>query len=77
MMSQYIKASDAFYRLALPYRKGLDWLFSGKLRGRRRGKHWEASLEHVQELERELGRNRDVVPGVVRRTPPDELDQAG
>jgi hypothetical protein len=58
MSRQYIKASEAFFRLQLPYRTGLDFLFSGKLRGRRRGKHWEADLEHVRQLEQELGLSR-------------------
>ena len=54
-MRRYMKATEAFYRLRLPYRRGLDWLFSGKLRGRRRGKHWEAEVEHVEMLELEFG----------------------
>ena len=54
-MKQYLKATEAFYRLRLPYRKGMDWLFSGKLRGRRHGKHWQVELASVQALERELG----------------------
>jgi hypothetical protein len=46
-----------------------DLLYSGKLRWRRRGGRIEVELESVQQLQRELGRNRDDAAA--------ELDRAG
>lgn len=52
---RYMPAAEAFFRIRVPYRTGLDWLFSGRLRGRRQGKHWEVEIGSLEALERELG----------------------
>jgi hypothetical protein len=54
-LPQYISLSDAAFRLRQPYRRTLDDLFSGRLRGDRDGKHWRVDLASVQQLEKELG----------------------
>ena len=50
-MTKYIGVSETAYRLSVPYRKALDLLFSGQIRGVRRGNRWQAELASVQALE--------------------------
>lgn len=54
MAESWITSTEAFHRLGIPYRKGLDWLLSGKLQGRRQGKNWEIAVGSVEALEREV-----------------------
>jgi hypothetical protein len=66
MASQYVSVSIAAFRLGKPYKTTLDWLFSGKLRGRRHGKHWQVELASVQALEGGHGNFSEGLPDLDR-----------
>jgi hypothetical protein len=58
-MIQHIGEAEALRRLRLERRTMLGWLYSGKLRGRRRGGQWEVELLSLHRVEREIRGSQD------------------